>query len=84
MGSSIVFFTLLSQRQRSGRFVAIFGYWVGLQFLVFLTLVYWLLPESMIERIWMGELHTMLVFALIATFIQTIVWRSVFDRVRLS
>lgn len=74
MGSSTAFFTFLSQRQRSDRFVVIFGYWVGLQFLLSLALVYWALPDSMIERIWVGESRTMLVLALLATFMQGTVW----------
>jgi O-antigen/teichoic acid export membrane protein len=74
MGSSLAFFTFLSQRQRSARFVAIFGYWVGLQFLVALALVSVALPDFLIARIWVGESRSLMVLALLATFMQGTVW----------
>ena len=74
MGSSTAFFTLLSQRQRSPRFVMIFGYWVVLQLLISMALVYWLLPVSVIEGIWVGESRDNLMLALLATFMQGTVW----------
>lgn len=74
MGASSAFFTLLSRRPRSQRFVALFWRWVGLQFLVSLALVWLLLPTSLMDAIWLGESRGMLVLALAATFMQGTVW----------
>ncbi|MGE5466074.1 MAG: lipopolysaccharide biosynthesis protein [Ignavibacteria bacterium] len=74
LGSSTAFFTLLSRRKRSRRFVALYGAWVSLQLLASLALVCFILPDSLISRVWVGESRPILVLALLASFMQGTVW----------
>jgi len=74
MATSSAFFTFLSQRPRSKQFVRYFWYWVGAQFVVSLVLVALILPESTLEIVWKGEQKSLIVLALLATFMQQQVW----------
>jgi O-antigen/teichoic acid export membrane protein len=74
MATSSAFFTFLSQRQRSNKFVQYFWYWVGVQFVISFLLVALVLPESILQIVWKGEGKTLIVLALVATFMQQHVW----------
>lgn len=74
MASSAAFFTFLSQRQRSRRFIAFYWCWIGIQFLFSLLIVGILLPDSIIDLVWQGEPRVIVVLALVATFMQQNVW----------
>jgi O-antigen/teichoic acid export membrane protein len=74
IGSSTAFFTFLSQRQRSRRFVAWFSVWLGVQFLVPLLAVGLLFPATWIELIWKGEQRSLLVMAFVAAYLQSTLW----------
>lgn len=74
MASSSAFFTFLSQRQRSERFVSYYWRWVVLQFLVSLVLVGFLLPDDWMGGIWKGEGRGLILMAFVATFMQGVVW----------
>jgi len=74
MGSSYAFFTFLSQRDRSRHFVNIFWKWIALQLIVSLSVVWVFLPDSILNSVWQGESRSLVVLALIATFMQQNVW----------
>jgi len=74
MATSSAFFTFLSQRPRSKQFVRYFWYWVSSQFVVSLFLVALVLPESTLQIVWNGESKSLIVLALVATFMQQHVW----------
>jgi len=74
MASSSAFFTFLSQKQRSRRFINFYWTWVGLQFFFSLLLLGLFLPESTIALIWKGEPRSLVVLAFIAAFMQNSVW----------
>lgn len=74
VGSSTAFFTFLSQRQRSSRFVAWFSVWLGVQFLVPLLAVGLLFPAIWIELIWKGEQRSLVVMAFVAAYLQSTLW----------
>jgi len=74
MVTSSAFFTFLSQRPRSKQFVRYFWYWVGMQFMISLLLVALLLPESTLQVVWKGEQQSLIILALISTFMQQHVW----------
>jgi O-antigen/teichoic acid export membrane protein len=76
MGTSSAFFTFLSQKQRSARFIRIFWYWVAGQLALSLLLVCLVLPDMLIQQIWVGETRTLVVLALMASFMQGVVWTS--------
>jgi O-antigen/teichoic acid export membrane protein len=74
MASSSAFFTFLSQRKRSRRFVNFFWCWILIQFVFSLLVVGWLMPDSLLNIIWKGEEQTIILLALVAVFMQQNVW----------
>jgi O-antigen/teichoic acid export membrane protein len=74
MGTSSAFFTFLSRKRRSSRFVFYFWLWVLFQFLFSLLLVGSILPETMISLLWKGEPRGLIILALVASFMQFTVW----------
>ena len=76
MASSHAFFTFLSQRVRSQRFINYYWYWIALQFIISITLVAVLLPNDVINILWEGEERSLVVLAFVAVFMQHVVWLS--------
>jgi O-antigen/teichoic acid export membrane protein len=76
MASSHAFFTFLSQRTRSKRFISYYWYWIGFQFVVSVVLVGILLPDEAINTIWEGESHSLVMLAFVAVFMQHVVWMN--------
>jgi O-antigen/teichoic acid export membrane protein len=74
MGSGAAFFTFLSQRPRSRRFVGSFFLWLLAQFLVPLVAISVLFPSSWVRSIWHGEPRSLVVLAFVAAFMQLSVW----------
>ena len=74
MGSSQAFFTLLSRRPRTRRFIAIFWGFIAIQLIVGLLLLFVLLPDSLMLALWSEESRVLLVLAFVATFMQGTVW----------
>lgn len=74
MGSSTAFFTLLSQRGRSKRFVGWFAVWLALQFIVPLLAIGLLFPAAWIELVWKGEQRGLVLLAFMASYAQLTLW----------
>jgi len=74
MGSSMAFFTFLSQRIRSRRFVWSFFGWTAFQFIVPLCVLWLLFPSAWIDIIWHGEQRSLVVMAFAAAFMQNSLW----------
>ena len=74
MSSSDAFFTFISKRQRSLKFIQYFWAWILIQFLFSLFLFINFLPESIIKTVWVGEKRELVVLAMIAAFMQQQVW----------
>jgi O-antigen/teichoic acid export membrane protein len=74
MGSSSAFFTFMSQRSRSKRFVSSFYIWLGIQFLIPLVVIGALLPQRWLGLLWRGEPRGLVVMAFVAVFLQNTVW----------
>ncbi len=74
MGASTAFFTFMSQQPRSTRFVGAYYRWLGLQLLLSLSIVGVLLPSQWVSSIWRGEPRSLVVLALLASFMQDSVW----------
>jgi O-antigen/teichoic acid export membrane protein len=77
MGSSTAFFTFLSQRQRSRRFVGLYFAWLGVEFLLPLLIVGVLFPSHWIDLIWNGEQRSLVILAFIAVHMQSAIWTVV-------
>jgi len=76
VGSSTAFFTFLSQRPRSLRFVAWYSAWLGVQFLVPLLAVGVLFPATWVDLLWKGEQRYLVLLAFLATYLQSTVWAT--------
>lgn len=74
MGSSMAFFTFMSQRLRSRRFVFYFFGWLALQFTLLLAAVGLLFPSEWVEAIWQGEQRGLVLLAFAAAFMQNSLW----------
>ena len=76
LGSSSIFFSLVSQKFRSIRFVNIFWCWILFQFIIVFFLVALVIPEEVIEQIWIHEDKGLLICAMVYSFIQSSVWNN--------
>ena len=74
LGTSTAFFTFLSQRPRSKRFVRSYYIWLAIQFVVPLMVVGLLFPPRWIDAIWRGHPRTLVLLAFAAAFMQNSVW----------
>jgi O-antigen/teichoic acid export membrane protein len=74
MGASTAFFTFMSQRPRPKRFVSGYFRWLGVQLLVTLLIIGVLLPSPWVNSIWRGEARSLVILALVASFMQDNVW----------
>lgn len=74
LGSSSAFFTFLSQRSRSKRFVRSFFVWLAGQFLVPLCVIGLLFPSRWIASIWQGQPRNLVLLAFTAAFMQNSMW----------
>jgi O-antigen/teichoic acid export membrane protein len=74
MGSGTAFFTFLSQRQRSRRFVGWYFAWLGVQFLLPLLAVGLLFPAAWVDLIWQGEQRSLVILAFLAAYMQSVLW----------
>lgn len=74
MGSSTAFFTFLSQRLRSRKFVGSFFLWLGFQFFATLLVIGLLFPDQWMNTIWHGEQRGLVLLAFAAAFLQNSVW----------
>lgn len=74
VGSSTAFFTFLSQRQRSRRFVGWFSGWLAVQLFVPLLVIGVLLPFDWIDSIWKGEQRSLVLMAFIVVYLQSVLW----------
>ena len=73
--SSHAFFTFLSQKLRSKKFVNMFWYWMAFQLFFSLCLIGFILPDEVIKKVWINESRFLVVLALIATFMHQSAWQ---------
>ena len=75
MYSSHAFFTFLSQKVRSKKFINMYWLWMGLQLFFSLCLIGFMLPDWVLAIVWVNESRFLIIFALIATFMQQGAWQ---------
>ena len=75
MSSSHAFFTFLSQKTRSNKFVSMYFCWLACQLVFSLLLVGLILPDEVLEKIWINESRFLILLALTATFMQQSGWQ---------
>jgi len=74
MGSSSAFFTFMSQKTRSRKFVLLFFLWIGIQLMATLIVIGLFFPVHWIENIWLGQELGLVLLAFLAIFMQGTVW----------
>ena len=76
MGTSSAFYTFLSQKTRGLIFVACYVGWQVAQFSFSLIVIYFVLPDSWISNIWLGQSREWIVLAFMATFMRQKAWTT--------
>ena len=74
LSSSSAFFTFISKRPRSSKFVKIYFSYVFIQFLLPLLVLIFFIPESLFNDIMDGENNTIVILSFVAVFAQFTVW----------
>lgn len=77
MGSSSAFYTFISQRARGKAFYLLYFAWLLIQFTVSVLLVAILLPQSLIDQVWLGHSREVILLAFVASFMQQQVWTTI-------
>lgn len=77
MGSSSAFYTFLSRHTQGLRFYMSYFAWLALQFVVTLTFVVLIVPDAILEKIWLGHSRDIIVVAFMAVFMQQQIWQTV-------
>jgi len=77
MGSSNAFYTFISQQARGRKFYLMYYTWLIIQFMVSVLLVSVLMPQTLIDHIWLGHSRKLILLALLAAFMQQQVWATV-------
>lgn len=77
MGTSSAFYTFLSRHTQGCRFYLFYFSWLALQFVITLSFVALIIPDSIFERVWLGHNREIVVIAFFAAFMQQQVWLTV-------
>jgi O-antigen/teichoic acid export membrane protein len=78
LGTSPAFYTLIARRKRGWTFFAVYIIWTfGIQFFGTLAVLAIVLPNSAIQRIWLGHNRTEILLAFAVSFVLTQLWTMV-------
>lgn len=76
MATSSAFFTFLSQKTRSKRFIIFYWQWVLFQLLLSGILIALVLPDWIVDVVWKDESRILILLAFLASFAQGSIWTS--------
>ncbi len=74
MSSSSAFFTFTSQNTQSKRFIVTYASWVLIQFLIVISLLLIILPETMLELFFVNNNRLLLILAFMGIFFKDYLW----------
>ena len=77
MGTSSAFFSFISKRNRSKRFIGYYLSWIVIQFVLSIAFFILLAPADWISAIWEGQARERVLIAFIAVFLQQQVWSTI-------
>jgi len=77
LGTSMAFFTFLSQKRRGRHFMLLYFGWLILQAGLVGPAIAWFLPSKIINHVWLGYERGLLLLALGATFLMGQGWTTV-------
>ena len=76
MGSSSAFFTFISEGIRSKYFILLYWGWLCVQFCTLSLLIFLIIPEDLLNKIWQGEHKNLIFLALVSSFLQGVIWQT--------
>jgi O-antigen/teichoic acid export membrane protein len=77
MGSSRVFFTFISKKNRTRIFFGYYIVWLLIQFVFSFILIAFVAPDEWVQRIWEGENRERVLLAFIAVFMRQQIWNMI-------
>lgn len=77
LGTSSAFFTFISRKNQSRYFFAIFLAWILFIFLLSISLLVLILPDSWLNFIWLDSSRQIITLAFISIFLKTYFWNIV-------
>jgi len=77
LGTSNAFYTFISQERRPVRYYSYYGLWLMFQFSLTAAVVAFILPPSMLHKIWLGHSRPVILLAFAASFFQQQLWQTV-------
>lgn len=77
MGSSSAFYTFMSKRSRPTQFYLLYFIWLTVQFVIPLAFIAALMPQAVIQKIWLGHDRGTILLAFGASFMQQQVWQTI-------
>lgn len=77
MGSSSAFFTFISRELGNKRHILFYFGWLGVQFAVTVLVVAVVMPQSIMEKIWLGHGRYVILFAFVSSFLQQQLWPAI-------
>lgn len=77
MGSSSAFYTFISQKRRPRIFFLAYFAWLAIQFVFSTVLLTVIMPQEMINKVWLGHSRDMVFLAFAAAFMQQQVWLTI-------
>jgi len=77
MGVSKAFYTFISKKAQSKSFFMYYFLWMLVQFLVAVSCIYVIIPDSLISIVWKGNSKELAALSFIAVFFQVNVWQVI-------
>lgn len=77
MGTSSAFYTFLSQRKQNSKYYLYYFIWLGIQFILILSLIALIFPDIWRNKIWLSQTKSLIILAFSASFIKNKVWQTV-------
>ncbi|MDO8603558.1 MAG: hypothetical protein Q7O04_06915 [Candidatus Omnitrophota bacterium] len=77
MGMSEAFYTFLSQRRRGLKFYFYYLLWIGIEFIIAMTLIIFIFPDTWRNNVWLGHSKNMIALAFAASFSMNKLWETV-------
>jgi len=77
LGSSNAFYTFISRSPRGRQFYSLYFGWLLLQLTLSVLLVAVVFPQDVLQSIWLGHPRDLILYALVASFMQQQVWTTI-------
>ncbi|NOI15136.1 lipopolysaccharide biosynthesis protein [Vibrio hepatarius] len=77
LGTSNAFFTFISQRRRGKKFYRFYFSWVLIQAALVISFLYFILPFSLFEKLFVGQESSVVILAYLACFFQQQIWNII-------